>query len=261
MEDSDNVNDVDIQNSEQDFSEDGIKAADDTPDNFFVPEEYKNCGWVKNIKSQNDLWKTLDGAQKVIGRKTIGIPNFDRAAESEIVEFYSKTRPQNKSDYMLDDDFSENEKESIRNVFFENGLNKNQAVAVVNEFKRIVKDSSDKNYGAEGLELLLSERFGSNWKTETSKISNVLKSTLSEEMLKEINENMTNSAVVGLYDITKSLLEKFGAKDSDFAIQKTGTNNLPKMGYDEFYKKMKEADGKYNSYELKKQLMESYYGG
>ena len=40
---------------------------------FFVPDEYKEQGWAKNISSYDDLWKMNANAQSLIGKKTIGL--------------------------------------------------------------------------------------------------------------------------------------------------------------------------------------------
>ena len=69
-----------------------VDTAADNSGGFFVPDAYKNEGWTRNLRSYDDLWKTSDSAQKMIGKKTIGIPD-DKSSEQEIADFYSKLRP------------------------------------------------------------------------------------------------------------------------------------------------------------------------
>ena len=66
-----------------------------TPADFVIPDEYKEAGWANNIHSVNDLWQQHANAQKLIGKKTIGIPTAD-SSEDEIREFYKKVRPKTK---------------------------------------------------------------------------------------------------------------------------------------------------------------------
>jgi len=68
---------------------------------FTVPEAYQGKGWVEKIKSSDDLWKSLDNAQSLIGRKTI--PAAD-APEAEWEKFYSAVgRPESPDKYELPD--------------------------------------------------------------------------------------------------------------------------------------------------------------
>ena len=50
-------------------------------DKSFIPEEYREKGWTKNINSIDDLYKAYDNAQGLIGKKTIGIPSDDASPE------------------------------------------------------------------------------------------------------------------------------------------------------------------------------------
>ncbi len=229
-----------------------------TPE-FNIPEEYANSGWAKNIKSEADLWKSMDNAQKLIGRKTIGIPDFDKADESEITAFYEHTRPKEQTAYELGDGFSEAEKETIQKVLYENGINKRQAKNIVAQFKEMVKTNAENTYGEEGLKKVMEQRFGADWQASTSKISEVLGAVITPETLNDMTANMTNEGIGAVYQVAKALMDKFAVKDGDFAVAKNGGN--AGMSFQDFYKKMQEADKQYNSNELKKSIMKQYYGG
>lgn len=53
---------------------------------FKVPDAYAGKPWVEKIKSNDDVWKTLDNAQSLIGKKTNPVPGENATAE-EIANF------------------------------------------------------------------------------------------------------------------------------------------------------------------------------
>jgi hypothetical protein len=57
------------------------------PVTFQIPEEYKEKPYAKDIKSYGDVFKMLDNAQTLIGKKTIGIPD-EKSSEEDINNFY-----------------------------------------------------------------------------------------------------------------------------------------------------------------------------
>ncbi len=83
------------------------QAAEPSPsqpaNNFTVPDTYKDRGWVEKIKSPDDLWKTLDNAQSLLGKRPAGIPAADAAPE-EWDKFYEAAgRPASADKYTLPD--------------------------------------------------------------------------------------------------------------------------------------------------------------
>lgn len=244
----------------QDSAPAGEEATTQSAPEFSVPAEYQEKGWAKNIKSEADLWKSMDNAQALIGRKTIGIPDFETAKEEEIADYYSHTRPKDENEYELDDSFSDEEKKGLRELFYKNGLNKQQAKNVMAHIQgEIVKDY-EQTYGEQGLKAELEKRFGAEWEKAIVPIKDALNKVLTPEQAKSLNEDLPNEAVGVLMALTKSIMDKYGANESDAALGKDRAAPKPKMEYDEYYKKMVEADRLPNGAELKKQLMKQYYG-
>ncbi len=73
-----------------------------TPANDFkVPEAYASKPWVEKIKSQDDVWKTLDNAQSLIGKKTQIVPG-EGATEEDWNNFYKTIgRPEDAKGYQF----------------------------------------------------------------------------------------------------------------------------------------------------------------
>lgn len=101
---------------------------------FAVPEAYKDRPWVEKVKSSDDLWKTLDNAQSLIGKRPAGIPGPDATPE-EMAKFYAAWgRPESPDKYEFKDveglpketDISP-WKQKAAKFFHDVGLNQKQA--------------------------------------------------------------------------------------------------------------------------------------
>lgn len=226
---------------------------------FSVPTEYQEKGWAKNIHSEADLWKTLDNAQGLIGRKTIGIPDFDNAKAEEVSEYYSHTRPSQPTDYELDAAFSDEERTGLQNVFYNNGLTKQQAKAVMDHIQNEIVKDNEQTFGEEGLKAELQKRFGENWEKEIVPIKDALNSVLTPEQAESLNENLSNEAVGALFALTKAIMTKYGANETDALLGKDRAT-APKMDFDEYVKRMREADSRPDGYAEKQRLMKQFYG-
>lgn len=224
---------------------------------FEVPEEYKETGWAKNIKSNEDLWKSYANAQSLIGKKSI--PDFDTADDKAIQEYYSRVRPKEATDYDLGDVLLDNEAEQVRKTFYDNGLNKKQAKAVLDQFVDIVKADATAKYGTESFKTEMESAFGQDWEAKTKNITNFMKSALSQKDFEAVGENMTNASIKTLYQLADKMMSTYGAKDSDIAVRQAGGIG-GRMDFKSFYEKMKEADNRPDGYQMKKDLMKQFYG-
>jgi len=143
---------------------------------FTIPAEYQEKSWAKNIKSVEDLYKSYDNAQSLIGKKTIGIPDFEKATDEELKDFYSKTAPADIKDYGMDN-FTDAEKEVFGNLFKENGINKKQAQNIIAKFGEYqTQFISEDGFNAE-----LKARFGDDYKTKVTETNAFLRKHLSKE--------------------------------------------------------------------------------
>jgi ribosomal protein L29 len=71
--------------------------------NFSIPEEYADRGWAEKIKSPDDLWKSYDNAQSLLGKRPAGVPQPD-APDEEWDKFYAAAgRPESPDKYALSD--------------------------------------------------------------------------------------------------------------------------------------------------------------
>ena len=159
--------DVNEQGSETQSEDTTTPAVSD----FVVPEAYKDAGWASNIHSVDDLWTQHANAQKLIGKKTIGIPNAD-SSEQEYEDFYSKVRPESMDGYDID---LADDTEMFKDIFYKNGISARQAKAITEAYKDSVRKASEGLYSQEGLDTAMHEFVGSDYKEKVDNINKFLK--------------------------------------------------------------------------------------
>ena len=122
---------------------------------FSVPDTYKDRGWVEKIKSPDDLWKTLDNAQSLLGKRPAGIPAAD-APDQEWDKFYNAAgRPEKPDLYKFSDPEGIPEgvdlspfKQKAAAILHGAGLNQKQADKVWQMFMKEELSASSSNKAA-----------------------------------------------------------------------------------------------------------------
>ena len=195
-----------------------------TENNFVIPEEYQDKAWAKNIKSQEELFKSYDNAQSLIGKKTIGIPDFDKASDEEIKSFYDKIAPKDIKDYDLDG-IEESQKEFYGNLFKENGLNKRQAKNIVEKFNETMNDF----FSEDGFDKELKDRFGDDYEKVLNDNRAFLNRYLDDKDKKVIGK-MPNAVLGMMISFSNNLKKEYGIEtknniDSPNSTQRYSAND------------------------------------
>lgn len=184
---------------------------------FVVPDAYKAAGWTKNIRSYDDLWNQHANAQQLIGRKTIGIPTAD-ASEQELIDFYSKIRPEKLEDYDFDLE-GDDDNELFRNIFFNNGISSRQAKAIVDGYKDAIRKASEPLFSADGFEKVMKEELGNEYKGRLEEINKFLKINARPSQLQALEES--SNEVLGLvYSLINKTMDKYAVKELGSVEQK-----------------------------------------
>lgn len=130
---------------------------------FAIPDAYKDRGWVEKVKSPDDLWKALDNAQSLIGKRPAGIPAND-APDAEWEAFYKVARPESPDKYTLADIEGLPEgvdltpyKADAQKLMFEAGLTQRQADALWKQYVGLELNAVTKSQ--DGLKENLDKRF------------------------------------------------------------------------------------------------------
>lgn len=185
-------------------------------DGFSIPDEYKEAGYAKNFKSQDDVWKALDNAQALIGKKTVGVPDWDNATDEEIQGYYDKVRPESSEGYDFFSEDFEGEKETYQAMFHEAGLSKKQAETLFNSYQADMKSKQAQAYSQEGLDTVLSEKLGDNYKEAYNESKPVLASNLSKESKEALN-GLPNEFLGIFVEFANNVRNKYGIDDASKA--------------------------------------------
>lgn len=191
-------------------------------DQFSIPDEYKEKGWTKNIKSYDDLWKMNDSAQALIGKKTIGIPT-EESSDQEWSDYYAKLRPQNATDYNVE--LEEGDKELFEKLFYDNGINTRQAKALVDGYKQSIAMVENELKSEAGYQQELSNRFGNEAQNISKNVIDFISREASQEDKAALNA-MPNNVLGIVFSLVNKVQQRYAVKDTDTGITgRAGSDN------------------------------------
>lgn len=208
----------------------------DTIPKFSVPEEYKDKGWAGKVKSLDDVYKQLDATDALVGKKTVGVPDFEKASPEEVEEYYSKTRPESKDNYSFAEGTPDADKEKFSNLFFENGISKHQADNIIKAYQA----DEAAQFTEEGALQEMEKALGSNYKEIYAKNNEISKKVFSEDVQGFVDK-LPNGAHAMWQKAMSQMAESYGAKESDINV-----NNDPTPPVVNIDAKRSEIRGKLN---------------
>lgn len=214
------------------------ETVEETQEVFTIPEQYKSKNWAKNIKSLDDLYKSYDNAQSLIGKKTIGIPDFEKASEEEIKSFYDKLTPKTIEDYEFSEEMTQEEKEFYGNLFKDNGVNKKSAQAMISTFKNYLNSFYDNDAFIGELK----DRFGTDYKERVNDTTKVLQKYFPKEDQK-ILDNLPNKMLCAMLQFADNVKQGYGIEMQSHADNKTIDNvGYTKADYENLVNEMLNLD-------------------
>jgi ribosomal protein L7/L12 len=151
-----------------------------TPTEFKLPDEFKDKGWAKSIKSFDDLVKGYDGAISLIGKR-------QKPESAEAYDFEVGSR-------------SADEVKALKGMLFESGVSNEQAKKLIENLDKTTKAYQDKIKGDDAqLEAQLVSRFGANYdvlKNKTQDLVSKLMPTQAESL-----KNMNNTQIQAFIEV------------------------------------------------------------
>lgn len=190
---------------------------------FTVPEEFKEEKWAQDLKSSEDVWSKLAGAQKLIGRKGIIKPD-ENAPKEEWDAFYSaQGRPDNPEGYEFQrsvpelKDVPRNPEfdNAVKNMFHKHGISKEVAEKIAGDFEAITYDFHkpiiEKNAQVEQeFQRLTHEVFGENKQSALEDFKEVMRDSLGDKaFLAQKLESLDNDALLPMMVFAKNLHDKY----------------------------------------------------
>lgn len=136
-----------------------------------IPENIRSEKAFENVKSLDDLANQYLNAQKMIGKKTIGLPT-DESTPEEVSSFYEKLRPETAEGYEFGTEHlpegTERDAEldgKVKSLLHEAGLSKDQARKVVEGYEKmtlemnpvLTDEQKEQAFEKKGREILGSE--------------------------------------------------------------------------------------------------------
>jgi len=198
-------------------------ADNTTTPTFAPPEEYKEKGWAKNIKSVDDLWKNHSNSQELIGKKTIGIPD-ENSTPDQIQEYYSKTRPENAEVYTFPEDTTDEEKALYSKAFFDNGVSQAQAEGILKEHSDNIAKQKEILFSPAGMDKVFKESFGDD--TEVQPKTKALIDKHTNDVDKGILNTLTNDQVGAMYRMANNFSKAHGSQEGGALNNAASSQNL-----------------------------------
>jgi len=223
---------------------------------FNIPQEYANEGCFTNYKNPDgtlnvdNLVKGFANQAKVIGKKTVGIPDWNNQQEAD--EFLSKLRPEDKSKYSLPDYLTPEQKEATSDIMHQAGLSEYQAKKISDLYFKDQEALKEKLYGVETFKKMASEVFKDDKKL--AEIHNDVKALFGEQFI----DKADNNTLVEVYKGMAKIKEQYGVKELSANINNPSSmanvsiDDL-KIKIDESRKKLQDLSGR-NHTEAEKKI-------
>ena len=232
----------------------------ETPTEFTPPEEYKDKGWAKNIKSTEDLWKNNANAQELIGKKTIGTPE-DWTNEEQRTEFFSKITPEA---YEVEG-LQEHNADQYTAAFKESGLSNWQAQNLVTKVNEMQTAELESLMSKEGFDAEMKKSF--NGDTEAQASTKALMDKHATDADAVILNTLTNKQAGAMYRTNNSFRKSHGVSEgqaiNNEAVSQSKGGNVKEIRAS-IYKEMTELSSKAHTKEQKQALqarLDATYGG
>lgn len=184
-----------------------------------VPAEFKEKPYLKDVDSFEKLFKKLDGAQSLIGRRPAGIPQ-DTDPQDKWNEFFNLMgRPEQPDKYELGappEGYQRDEEtlKALRSVFHQTGLNGKQASAIVSSYEKIILDRANKNQQAQEAEFdkISKETFGDRQDAVIAKSAQMLKDFAPAQFQPHI-ASLDNKTMIVLASVLDAVHNKYVPED------------------------------------------------
>lgn len=189
------------------------KAADaPKPTEYKIPDAFKDKPWASKIKSEDDLWKALDGAQTLIGKKHIPI-DPKTATPQQLEEYKAAMRPQDIAEYKFSDKTTEEERTAISGILHKAGAPAWMANEIVAEYSKMEEAREAQLYSEELYLSEMKESFGEKYEEPVGKVKNILDKNLNEAD-KTLLEHVPNNLLALIYRAVHNVTEAYGIVDT-----------------------------------------------
>lgn len=187
---------------------------------FSVPDEWKEKPWASKIKSEEDVYKQIDSLSGLVGKKTV-VPDFDKAQPEEIEEYFTMTRPQDKTAYKFGEGADEIFTGAVGDIFLKNGVSAYQGNKIIEGYQAYEKTALEEARSADGFKAEMTKSFGEKFDVNVSAVVKEHKAHLSTED-QALMDSMPNTYLGAVYRLTSALQKAYGASETGAAAEGGG---------------------------------------
>ena len=188
---------------------------------FQVPDAYKEKPWAAKVKSNDDVWKALDGAQELIGKKTLPPIDFAKATPEELTKFNETMRPADVKAYNLEA-VGLPADHAIGKILQESGIPAHQGHAAIKAYQAYEAAQMAEATSAEGFKSAMKAKFGDGYEPVVASAEKMLKQHLSDED-KQLFDKLPNSVLPSVYALVANMQKAYGAHET--GAQVSGNND------------------------------------
>jgi len=202
-----------------------VETTPDVNEAFSVPEEYRDTVWAKKINSEADVYKQLDGLNKVVSKKVVGNIDYATASPEEISEHHAKLAPQNASDYSFGENADPELSKAYGEVFQKNGLTKHQGDNITSEITEILaaqhQQMQEQTHNVDSYKDMFAKEFGEGFQKIGQEITQNLQKFSNPEDMKLFEEGVDNETRMAIDRTMNNFLKAYGANEGS-----GGSNNI-----------------------------------
>lgn len=204
-----------------------------TPE-FKVPDAWKDKPWASKVKSQEDLYKQIDGLDQLKGKKTLAI-DYANSTPEEIAAHYSSLAPKDAAEYGFDkiEGVDAERMGKVAPILQKAGLTVHQAQEVAKNYAAFEKSSLEAATSEEGFRDQMSKSFGEKYDAAVASVVETHKKHLSPED-QQMVEAMPNEWLALTYRMTQKMTDAHKTEVAEltkkYGAQENGDAHLNKGG-------------------------------
>lgn len=210
----------------------GEPKAPETP-SFVIPEAYKDKPYLKGVDSIDKVYKMLDGAQELIGKRPAGIPAADASPEEKAKFYEALGRPKAATEYAFDGADKADPKflPKLQEAFHKHNLTQEQAKGVFADvssvLQELAKTNSDAAVQADAdFDKLADQQFGTNRDKVLSNAKGLLDKFTSPTMKDHLGK-LSNENLIIMADVLNNISSKYIKESSAPGGQPPATGSSP----------------------------------
>lgn len=181
-------------------------------DAFNVPEAYADKGWAKDLKNIDDVYKMLDNAQSLIGKKQTGEIDVANMNDDQLKGLFEKVRPESVDGYELHESIQGDEADVLRAAAHEFGLHPTQLTGVIEKYREFAQSQLDQAYDPKHFEDAMQAEFGDKYTAQVSEVDGLMEKLVTPEVKQAIDQ-IAPAQRAAVYNAMAKLKNAFGATE------------------------------------------------